>query len=108
MHSPLLIEDRRADLQASEQGYGDECLNFGFFMAQPRQRVVGLFERLVAWTQRRDVSKCWDQAVFDFAIRGASNILAMRAECAGDNVSVLATELRPDGSQIRWKTILSL
>ena len=49
VNDPQLIEDRELDLQASEQGYGKDDINFGFYMAQPTRAARSLFRRLARW-----------------------------------------------------------
>ena len=74
-NDPQLIEEPDVDLQASEQGYGKGDLNLGFFIAQPTRAARGLFRRLARWPHSSQYIHCWDQAYFDFAVRGSFAIL---------------------------------
>ena len=74
-NDPQLIEEPDVDLQASEQGYGKGDLNLGFFIAQPTRAARGLLRRLARWPHSSQYIHCWDQAYFDFAVRGSFAIL---------------------------------
>lgn len=70
VNDPHLIEDRSLDIQVSEQGYGKDDLNLGFFLAQPTRAARTLFRRLARWPHHPHYVHCWDQALFDYAVRG--------------------------------------
>lgn len=74
INDPHLIEDPSVDLQVSEQGFGKEDLNLGFFLAQPSEASVALFSRLSRWPHASGYVHCWDQAFFDFAVSGEGTV----------------------------------
>ena len=75
INDPQLLEDATLDLQASEQGFGKDDLNLGFYMAQPTRAARQLFRRLARWPYAPGYVHCWDQALFDYAVRGSFRIL---------------------------------
>jgi hypothetical protein len=79
VNDPQLVEDPTLDLQCSEQGFGKDDLNLGFFLAQPTLAARSLFQRLARWPSSAHYIHCWDQALFDFAVRGKLDVL--REEC---------------------------
>ena len=106
---PQLIEDPSLDLQSSEQGYGSRgaYLNFGFYLAQPTRPARRLFHRLARWSLRlesgcQDDTRpfCWDQALYDYAIRGDASALANPREalCGGRLAERAKSALRPGGA----------
>ena len=79
VNDPQLVEDPTLDLQCSEQGFGKDDLNLGFYLAQPTLAARSLFQRLARWPSSAHYIHCWDQALFDFAVRGRLDVL--REEC---------------------------
>ena len=106
---PPLLESPTADLQVSEQGFGKGDLNVGFYMARPTAAAKALFAALARWTTHPSYSYCWDQALFDYAVRRDPTLLLR--ECLGSRPggfslakasrALLVEEARP----LRWERI---
>jgi hypothetical protein len=111
---PLLIEDRSVDIQVVQQGYNDDVINSGFWIAQPSVGARGLFGRIEDWVRSPYYFPCNDQHLYNMALRGtAPNKRTVVNNCSPRNHSVLQAALLTltgrGGAQsvapLRWKHI---
>ena len=108
---PMLIEDRRVDVQALQQGYSDGGLNFGFWIAQPTPGAIQLFERVHTFASSPAYFPCLDQFFYDYAVRGSDILHLCHRHTGGAsrkaNVTAAKEMLRSKGADggPRWKHI---